>query len=112
MAQRGGRTALAKFGAPAAFLAAATAAVLLVRAGLHTTAAPAPTATRSQPAAVVSNHPAARTTAPSKRFYVIRTGDTLGDIAGRLGVPVARLLALNPGVRPTSLRIGQRIRTR
>ena len=102
---------LARFGAPVAFLAAVTAAVLLVRAGLHTTAAPAPTAARTQPAAVVSNHPATRTAAPRKRFYVIRAGDTLADIADRLRVPVERLVALNPGVRPTSLRIGQRIRT-
>ena len=103
---------LARFGAPVAFLAAATAAVLLVRAGLHTTAAPAPTATRAHPAAVVSNHPKTSTTAVRKRFYSIRAGDTLGDVADRLGMPVERLLAMNPGVRPTSLRIGQRIRTR
>jgi LysM repeat protein len=103
---------LTRFGAPAAFLAAATAAVLLVRAGLHTTPTPAPTVARTQPAAVVSNRPATRTTPPHKRFYVIRAGDTLAGIADRLGVPVERLVALNPGVRPTSLRIGQRIRTR
>jgi LysM repeat protein len=112
MAESGGRSALARFGAPAAFLAAATVAVLLVRAGLHTTAAPAPSATRTQPAVVVSNHPATRTTGPAKRFYMIRAGDTLAEIADRLGVSVERLVALNPGVRPTSLRIGQRIRTR
>jgi hypothetical protein len=110
VAVSGGRSVLARFGAPVAFLAAATAAVLLVRAGLHTTAAP--TATRTQPAAVVSNHPKTSTTSVRKRFYAIRAGDTLGDVADRLGMPVERLLALNPGVRPTSLRIGQRIRTR
>jgi peptidoglycan endopeptidase LytE len=45
-----------------------------------------------------------------KRFYVIRAGDTLGGVAIRFRTSVERLLALNPGVRPTSLRIGQRIR--
>jgi hypothetical protein len=50
--------------------------------------------------------------AAARRFYVIRAGDTLAALATRFHTSVERLLSLNPGVRPTSLRIGQRIRTR
>ena len=102
---------LLRFGAPLAFLAAATAAILLVRAALHReAAAPAPQAQQRKVAVNVSrtvSKPAA-----SKRFYVIRAGDTLGAVAERMGTTVGRLLSLNPDVRPTSLRIGQKIRTR
>jgi N-acetylmuramoyl-L-alanine amidase len=42
--------------------------------------------------------------------YVIQEGDTLWSIANELkGVSVADLIAANPGINPSSLRIGQRI---
>ena len=44
------------------------------------------------------------------RYWTVRQGDTLGKIASKTGVPVARLCALNK-IRQTSiLRIGQKIR--
>ncbi|MDZ4058532.1 MAG: M23 family metallopeptidase, partial [Bacteroidales bacterium] len=44
------------------------------------------------------------------RFWIVRSGDTLGRISQRTGVSIARLCSLN-GIRKTSiLRIGQRIR--
>jgi hypothetical protein len=48
----------------------------------------------------------------TKIFYTIRSGDTLEAVAVRYGTTVQRLLALNPGVNPNTLRIGQRIRLR
>jgi LysM repeat protein len=42
----------------------------------------------------------------------VRSGDTLGALAGRFGTSVQRLVALNPGVEPTALRVGQRLRVR
>jgi LysM repeat protein len=42
----------------------------------------------------------------------VRAGDTLATIAAATGVSVARLQQLNPGVEPTSLFIGDRVRLR
>jgi len=98
--------------APAAFLLAATVAILLIRAGLAnddpvpvrpaaTTSRPArratqPTTTRKQPA-------------PNRRTYTIQAGDTLDQVAFDHDTTVAQLLRLNPTIDPTSLQVGQRI---
>ena len=70
-----------------------------------TTTATAPvlvttTARPSQPAAV------------PKRWYVIQPGDTLAAIAARFGTSVDALLRLNPGIEPTTLRPGRRVRVK
>ena len=44
--------------------------------------------------------------------YVVKEGDTLGDIAEETGVPVERLEELNPGLDQFSLVAGQRIKLR
>ena len=44
--------------------------------------------------------------------YVVKTGDTLGSIAEKTGVPVDKLLELNPELDPQSLTSGQRIKLR
>lgn len=106
--------------APLAFFAAASVLVLLVHRSLSadTEGGSAPTAT--QPAAT---EPARQTRdsrdrtitvdgAPSRRFYRIRTGDTLETIARRFDTTVDDLLTLNPGVEANSLTPGQRIRIR
>jgi LysM repeat protein len=46
------------------------------------------------------------------RFYTVETGDTLAAIAEEVGVPVNRLLELNPELDPQALVSGQRIRLR
>ena len=54
-------------------------------------------------------------TAPAKhvpRYYRLRAGETLSDVAVRFNTTVERLLALNPHVKPTSLTVDQRIRVR
>jgi LysM repeat protein len=114
------RAHLARFGAPAAFLAGVTVAVLLVRAGLGASDGPA---TTSAPPTVVttSERPATTrtttqltttgaTTAEEPRFYTIERGDTFGSIAAEFDTTVDRLRELNPDVDPTQLTIGQRIR--
>jgi LysM repeat protein len=45
-------------------------------------------------------------------YYTIRSGDTLEAIAVRYGTTIAKLEALNPGVDPQGLHIGQRLRLR
>jgi LysM repeat protein len=102
---------LARYGAPLAFLAAATIAVVLVRAGLADDDSVQPVTTGRAPTQLVSRAPARPAKPVRKRFYVIRAGDTLDAVARRFDTSVERLLLLNPGVQPTSLRIGQRIRT-
>ena len=51
-----------------------------------------------------------RTTERSASVYVVKTGDTLGSIAERTGVPVEKLQELNPTLDPQALVSGQRIK--
>ena len=44
--------------------------------------------------------------------YVVRTGDTLGSIAEKTGVPVEKLQELNPELDPQALVSGQKIKLR
>jgi LysM repeat protein len=109
--------ALIRFGAPTAFLAAATAAILLIRSGV----ADDQPALRERPAAAVAAQAAARprpatttrrrATAPREE-YEIRAGDTLGMVADRYDTTVEALVELNPGIDPTALQVGQRIRVK
>jgi LysM repeat protein len=109
---RGGAHWGARLLAPAAFLAAATVAVLLIRAGLDSNAEPAstrpaattrPDRTGTRPTTTRSNP------SPARRTYVIQEGDTFGTVADEHGTTVDRLRALNPGVDENSLQVGQKI---
>jgi LysM repeat protein len=117
----GRRRELTRFGAPAAFLLAVTIAVLLIKSGLdngsqqQTVAAPTTTAQTTTEAKtttkLVLTGTVATTTAPANaQYYVIQAGDTLGTIASRHNTTVDQLLTLNPGVDPSALQPGQRIR--
>ena len=101
-----GRATAARYGARLAFLAAVTVAVLLVRAG---TERGIEVRGRLASARSHGTTPAKQTGA---RFYRIRRGDTLAVIAPRFGLTEEELIVLNPGIEPTALRIGQRIRVR
>ncbi len=112
------RANLARFGAPAAFLAGVTVAVLLVRAGLSAPDGPpatapttaAATAERTTSRTRTTRTTTAATTAEQPRFYTIQEGDTYGSIAAEFDTTIDRLRELNPDVDPTQLTIGQRIR--
>jgi LysM repeat protein len=86
-----------RYVAPAAFLAAVTIAVVLVRAGLESGTSATTTT-------------AATTTVAVKRYYRVRAGDTFVTIAKTNHVSVKTLERLNPKVHSTTLFIGQRIR--
>jgi nucleoid-associated protein YgaU len=43
-------------------------------------------------------------------LYVVRSGDTVSTIAGRYGLSSAEILAINPGLDPTTIVPGQTIR--
>ena len=122
------RRELTRYGAPAAFLAAVTIAVILIKAGLNsgsgstTTVGLLPTtaATTTKPTTtkLVLTTPQSttatttETTTPGAAYYVVQSGDTLGSIAQKYSTTVDELTTLNPGIDPTALRIGQRIRTK
>ncbi len=99
--------------APAAFLAAATVAVLLIRAGLDSNAPPAATSTVATRPVRTTTRPTttarARPPAPARKTYAIEEGDTLDQVALDHDTTVERLLQLNPQIDPTSLQVGQKI---
>jgi LysM repeat protein len=118
----GRRRELMRYGAPALFLLGVTIAVLLVKSGLdsgssettvaaptttaHTTTAATTTITRTDEATTST----ATTTAANAQYYVIESGDTLGTIAAKYNTSVDELMTLNPGIDPSALQPGQRIR--
>jgi LysM repeat protein len=109
------RRELTRFGAPVAFLAAVTVAVLLVKSALNgNSSAPTtvavtarPTHAATRPRRTVST---ATTSSNAARYYTIQPGDTLGSVAVRERMTVDELLRLNPGIDPHTLHAGQRIR--
>ena len=117
------RRELTRFGAPVAFLAAVTVAVVLVKAGLNsgsatttdtvgltTTAAGTTTQGTTTKLVLTGTPPSTATTTPGGQYYVIQSGDTLGSIAAKYNTTVDQLLKLNPGVDPNALHPGNRIR--
>jgi LysM repeat protein len=124
------RQQVTHYGAPAAFLAAVTIAVILIKAGLNagsgstttvealptTSTATKPTTTTTKliltgPQATTTTT-ATETTTPGAEYHVVQSGDTLGSIAQKYNTIVDELMTLNPGIDPTALRIGQRIRVK
>jgi LysM repeat protein len=123
------RQQVTHYGAPAAFLAAVTIAVILIKAGLNggsgstTTVGALPTtstATKSTTTTkLVLTGPqgtttttVTETTAPGAQYYVVQSGDTLGSMAEKYSTTVDELMNLNPGIDPTALNIGQKIRVK
>jgi LysM repeat protein len=49
---------------------------------------------------------------PRRRTYVVKEGDTLTSISDKTGVSTARLIALNPGLDPQTLQLGDRLKLR
>lgn len=45
-----------------------------------------------------------------EEIYIIRSGDTLSGVADKQGIPLGKLLEVNPDVEPHRLQIGQKIR--
>jgi LysM repeat protein len=124
------RQQVTHYGAPAAFLAAVTIAVILIKAGLDsgsgsTTTVGLPTTPTTTKAATTTTTKlvltgpqagttttATETTTPGAEYYVVESGDTLGSIAEKYSTPVDELMTLNPGIDPTAMHIGQRIRVK
>jgi LysM repeat protein len=103
----------ARYGAPAAFLAGVTIAVLLVHSALthngSTTTATVATTTQQHPTTTTTKKKPKHHAAP-RRYYTVQSGDTFGTIASKEGISVERLQALNPGVSSNALNVGQKLR--
>jgi LysM repeat protein len=107
------RRDLTRFGAPVAFLAAVTVAVLLIKSALSGSTSPvtdvgSTSTTHAHTAHTTAKTP--RTTRSVARYYTIQPGDTLGSVAVREKTTVDELMRLNPGIDPHALHAGQRIR--
>jgi LysM repeat protein len=97
-----------RYGLPAGFLLLATVAILLVRHAIHDDPSPVVRTAVVSPAPAPPRRRAVLSTRASA--YSVRSGDTLGTIAERFGTTVDQLLALNPGIDPHALRVGQTVR--
>jgi LysM repeat protein len=106
------RSRFTHWAAPVAFLAAITIGALVVRAGFqhggHRRANQPTTTVKAK----TKKHHRQGHAHHTLRTYVVQSGDTLGGIAAKTGTTVARLEQLNPGIDPTALRVGQRIRVK
>ena len=97
--------------APIAFLAAITIGALFIRAGFEQGKHPqAQIQTTTTVSTTKKKHEHGRRQHGAPRYYTIQTGDTLAAIAVKTGTSLATLMQLNPGINPTALRVGQRIR--
>ena len=106
-----------------------TIAVILIKAGLNggsgstttvglpttsTTTTPTTTTTKlvlTGPQGTTTTT-TTETTTPGAEYYVVQSGDTLGSIAEKYSTTVDELMTLNPGIDPTALHIGQRVRVK
>lgn len=100
--------------APAAFLLAARIAVLLIRSALDESGPAATTASvATQPTTTATTTTRTRTTTTSaSEFHTIVSGDTFQQLALDNHTSVDELVRLNPGVDPSALTVGQKIRIR
>jgi LysM repeat protein len=98
----------ARYAAPVAFLAAITIGVLVVRAGFQHGSHHA-TTTTTVTAKKKHKHPHGKR---RPQTYTVQSGDTLGSIANKYGTTVVAIEHLNPGIDPTALSVGEKIRVK
>jgi LysM repeat protein len=103
------RSRFTRWAAPVAFLAAITIGALVVRAGFEHGKHHARTPTTTVASKTKKKHGQGGKRRPV-RMYTIQSGDTLASIATKAGTTVAALEKLNPGIDPTALRVGEKIR--
>jgi hypothetical protein len=98
----------ARFMAPVALVVVAAAIYVVIHSNLSHSAAPV----AHQTSAIVNGRRQVVKHRHTARFYVVRPGDTLSQIAVRTGVGIGQILTLNPAVAasPDSLQAGQRLR--
>jgi spore germination protein YaaH len=96
----------ARYLAPAALLAIAVGAYLIVSAHVHSSSGTAPSGHVLDVGHLVRGKYAHR------RFYVVQPGDSLTRISSKTGLTVTRLEQLNSSLDPNTLQTGQRLKLR
>jgi LysM repeat protein len=102
------RLLAARFVAPLAFVVAATILIVLIQRGLN--GGSADTVTTATPPATSPTTTVGTTGPTKKRFYRVKSGDTLESIAAKFHTTVDDLITLNPDVDPLALSPRQKIR--
>ncbi len=101
----------ARYIAPLALAAAITVTYLIVHHALmnkHTTS----TTTTVQQTTAAKHQGHGAPTVTKAKFYVVKPGDSLSEIAASTGVSIATIERLNPNVNPNALQPSQRLRLR
>jgi LysM repeat protein len=99
----------ARLVAPLAFFGAATVFIILIQSGLNSGSTDTAT-TATPPAAAPTTGGTTTPATGRKKFYRVKSGDTLESIAAKFNTTVDDLLTLNPNVDPLALSPRQRIR--
>ncbi len=95
--------------APVAILAVAGVAIAIARGGGSGDSDTTTTRSSSKSTSTTTKKTAKK---PTKRIYVVRSGDTLSAISIETGVPVVRIQELNPDVDVQALQPGERLKLR
>jgi LysM repeat protein len=104
---------LAHYGIPILFLLAVTVFVLILRGGFTGGTPSAANSTSSTNTKTVTTSTSTTSQQPAKvSLYTVRSGDTLGAIAIHFGISVDDIIALNQGIQPTALTVGQKIKVK
>jgi LysM repeat protein len=100
--------------APAAVVAFGLAAILVIAStsGSGNGGSPQSTRLERQDLGAKKREARRRSGALPQGTYIVKRNDTLGSIADKTGVPVDRLMLLNPDLDPQTLHRGQRIKLR
>jgi LysM repeat protein len=96
----------ARYLAPAALVATAVGAYLIVSSNVNSSSKPA-----SAPH-VLDLSGIARNKYAHRRYYTVQPGDSLTRISTKTGISVPHLEQLNSSLDPNSLQTGQRLRLR
>jgi LysM repeat protein len=107
-----GRRSPARLLAPIALVLVAAACAVVVLSSTASDSGEQTSEGTSERRATQTSPRAGRERRPRRAFYVVKTDDTLDRIAAKTGVPVERLLELNPELDPLALVSGQRIKLR
>jgi LysM repeat protein len=99
----------ARYIAPLALTAAVTVTYLIVHHAVIDKHSSTSTTTVQTTSTVARHH---GHTASTPTFYVVKSGDSLSEIAAKTGVSIATIEALNPHVNPNNLQPSQRLRLR
>jgi LysM repeat protein len=96
----------ARYLAPAALVAIAVGAYLIVSSNVNSSSKPA------RAPHVLDLSGVAHKKYAHRRFYVVQPGDNLTRISAKTGISEPRLEQLNASLDPNSLQTGQRLRLR